>query len=1002
MALGTVLVKPQPVAVPLAREVDISEIVADFVQAFTRNPVGAQAAADVFIRVAPEALRDFVHGFEERVRLSDGRMRQLFRPFGAGLDTFVQGVEKGTIVDVLSGALEAVSKVLGELTKAKVTAFVRALFDLARKDLGISDQTLRDLVTTLSTRIITELKRDVLNGVTSAEAISRYEFGAVLDGLKSLFDEEEIKLPGLSVEVLIAVIGNVWDQARIDRLLAWIQDLLLHRDDVLTPLAAVIEARIALRAQVSVSVTPGPAPATAAMPGRGIPRDAGDAAPAGPAEDPPIAWYASWVAARTVRAPESGPFPNRFQNEHLIGFDYKHTKRETMEAIAFHSAWAMPVTEGLLLHAFSLEQGDVLSNLHIIALDAIDFGLAVGGKGPIPRWYHWTFKQLMTMFLWGFESGWSRVGADNDPYVWTNAAGDIGEVLLYWRWSFLLRELLLSFLTLRNHDKTSVIVAEAATDKPVTCNADCIEGVCYTFWELGSMLVPLIIAKTSRNKYGFVGGGPTGTFWGIAFGGFAVAAACGYLSILLARAIAGEFPRDRKRYGWLVLRDRLYGPYRFEGGFSSFGKGVETIAAGTGTVLGFIFALATSIGDSPIYTYLFADGDTDDGTYCADSLGAERFSLAGYPAASTSPYMLPWGNDMKQCVQGNMGVWSHYPDASSQQTYAYDYSHDVGTEILASRAGIITQLRDNQPDNNPNNWNFVEVMHLLVNPAGGAAAVPVPAGVAATFADGTPIPAGTLFPPYWVTGSNTPLQGLPNPVPLHPSAAILPGATPTAPGALAGAPAYYAGFNGFNAGTTFAFMDPAVDRGIAGTSAGAAFSDGTPIAPAGGVVAPGTAVPPAPGTAVFPAGTTFVFDQSNNLQPLLVTFAVYGHCIFGFMQVSTAGPSPPPGGGITQTPRPSGLVDVYRSRNAGQVRGLFVPQGRVIALSGDTGISAYNHLHTQVYGQSSNIGFGWTLPFSYSDVRHGIKHGLREGLRGNGVPRSFTFYDSGNTRIAPT
>ena len=46
--------------------------------------------------------------------------------------------------------------------------------------------------------------------------------------------------------------------------------------------------------------------------------------------------------------------------------------------------------------------------------------------------------------------------------------------------------------------------------------------------------------------------------------------------------------------------------------------------------------------------------------------------------------------------------------------------------------------------------------------------------------------------------------------------------------------------------------------------------------------------------------------------------------------------------------RAPGLVDVYRSRNAAQVRGLFVPQGRVIALSGDTGISAYNHLHTQV------------------------------------------------------
>ena len=91
--------------------------------------------------------------------------------------------------------------------------------------------------------------------------------------------------------------------------------------------------------------------------------------------------YASWVAARTVRAPESGPFPNRFQNEHLIGFDYKHTKKDD-GATAFHSAWAMPVTEGLLLHA-SAEQGDVLSNLHIIALDVIDFGLGGRRQGEI-------------------------------------------------------------------------------------------------------------------------------------------------------------------------------------------------------------------------------------------------------------------------------------------------------------------------------------------------------------------------------------------------------------------------------------------------------------------------------------------------------------------------------------------------------------------------------------------------------------------------------------------
>ena len=999
VTLGSVLVKPQPVAVPLSPQVDPVEIVTDFVEAFTRNPAGAQAAAEVFIRVVPDTVREFVGAFEEKVRLSDGKMRSLFRPFGAGLDAFVQAAEKGTVVDVLSGTLEAVSRILEQFTQEKISAFLRELFALVEKDLGVSRETLRTLVTTLATRIIGSLKHDVLNGDTSPEAISRYEFGAVLDGLKSLFDEEEIELPGLELEVLIDVVGRLWARAKIDRLLAWIQELLAHRDDVLVPLAAVIEARLTLRAQLSIEVVP--APVGSQSTGEPIESSPLDPPSRNTATDElPIAWYASWVAQRTVRARESGPFPNRFQNEHIIGFDYKHVKKETMEAIAYHSAWAMPLTEGLLLHAFSMEQGDVLSNLHILVLDAIDVGLAAGGKGPIPRWYHWTFKQLATMFLFGFESGWDRVGADNDPYVWTNAAGDIGEVLLYWRWSLLLRELLLSFLTLLNHDKDSVIVADAQSNKPVTCNADCIEGVCYAFWEFGAMLVPLIVSRSSRNKYGFVGGGPTATFWGIAFGGFAVAAAFGYLSIFLARAIAGEFPRDNSRYAWLVARDRLYGPYRFEGGFASFGAGAETIASGAGTVLGFLFMIAASIGDSPIYTYLFTDGATDDGKYCADGNADERFELSGYPQAADSPYLLPWSGAMIQCVQGNLGVWSHFP--ASRQTYAYDFSHDVGTEVLGSRAGIITQIDDTQADNNPTTWNFVEVMHLIVNPAaGGLAAVPPPAGIA-TFNDGvTPIPAGTLFPPYWDAAGN-PLQGLPPTVPLHPSAAILPGATATAPGTLPGAvPAYYDATTGFNQGTTFAFVLPNVDRGIAGVPAGATFADGTAIPIANAVVAPGTAIPPPPGTPVFATGTTFVFDQSNNLQPLLATFAVYGHLLFGFMQVSTAGVSPPVTG-ITQTPRPTGLPDVYRTRNVNQVLGLFVPQGRVIGLSGDTGISAYNHLHTHVYARANSGPLDWTLPFSYSDVRHGIKHGLREGLRTNGVPRSFTFYDSSNTRIAPT
>jgi len=70
-------------------------------------------------------------------------------------------------------------------------------------------------------------------------------------------------------------------------------------------------------------------------------------------------------------------------------------------------------------------------------------------------------------------------------------------------------------------------------------------------------------------------------------------------------------------------------------------------------------------------------------------------------------------------------------------------------------------------------------------------------------------------------------------------------------------------------------------------------------------------------------------------------------------------------------------------------------------LSGDTGISAYNHLHTHVYGVSNNGGSGLTLPFIYNDVVHTMAHGFREVFRRNGLPRAMTFYTSRNTRIAP-
>jgi len=548
-------------------------------------------------------------------------------------------------------------------------------------------------------------------------------------------------------------------------------------------------------------------------------------------------------------------------------------------------------------------------------------------------------------------------------------------------------------------------------------NNNCFDGICYFMAELGGMLLPLILSRTDRANYGFIGGTLPGSLLGKAIGGTAISWSFMYLSIFLARIPAGEFPSDWWRFVLLPLKERVYGEYKLwpthtlasgdsasTGGVSA-GEGVLYILKDlVWDVPRGAIALFMYVADFGIYHYLFSDGSTDDGEYCYDTLGVER-QFMGYPGNSdASPYRLPWAGDtLMQCVQGNMGIWSHYPQGGTQ-TYAYDFGHDKGTEVLCSRTGIITQVVDTNPDNNPNSWNSVEVMHVIIfapGSSGGLAAVPLPAGITAQFADGvTAIPADALFPPYWrMVGSPpvaTPLPGMPNPVPLHPSGAILPTGLP------AGVPAYYDGFTGLDAGTTFAFVDPAYDRAIEGVTlpAGAVFSDGTAI-PAQAVFPPGTAIapPPAPGSN-FPAGTTFLPPTSAGgaFTQLAATFCEYGHGLFGFMHITTA-PASPAVPGVTTTPRPSGLPDIYRSGTANQVRGLFVQQGQPVMLSGDTGISAYNHLHTHVLGVT---GGSLTLPFVYSDAVHDMRNGFREAVRGNGVPRAMTFYVSKNTRIGPS
>lgn len=81
----------------------------------------------------------------------------------------------------------------------------------------------------------------------------------------------------------------------------------------------------------------------------------------------------------------------------------------------------------------------------------------------------------------------------------------------------------------------------------------------------------------------------------------------------------------------------------------------------------------------------------------------------GYPDASTSLYKLPWpsGNSY-EISQGNCGPASHL----GAQRYSYDISMNIGSTVVAARAGVIEKLEEQFDDGGGcSELNFVSVRH---------------------------------------------------------------------------------------------------------------------------------------------------------------------------------------------------------------------------------------------------------------------------------------------------
>ena len=1008
MSLSALLIKPQVLAEPPAEvKGDELQLIADLIRALARNPQVAQAVGEIVADEFDNQMRSFLVSREERLRFAYGKGRNIFSPFETAIQTLINDLQDD-IFEAIPTILSLAKQMADGLSLNSVKSFVGDLWDLAEDDLEISGDALRQLVNTLFTGVIARLQQPFNDGDSSDDSIAQYDFGCAVDNLRD-FVMDELVIPRIDKQLVLEAVTKIWQQYKIDENLQTVSQALAAGEEIITPLSEIAQCIISQIETSSNTDRNNTAPlsdnrsfAGSANRGSVNTRD-NDSSETTLQEDEntTMAWYASWVAGRNVKYSSDTTQPlNIYDNPELMGFTYENISRETMERIAFHTAWIVPLLE-TIPHLASLEKGDVWSNLTNIFANGIDSLLIGWPKFNLPKWAHWAGLPIYTMLagLEGHEGRWEMPG-DDDPYIWTNILGDVGEAYIYRRISWTAREALLSILTLINNNpqqaqqwrEQALQDAERETSSAALNrqqvelawnrrNNNCFQGLAYFFGELLVMMVPGIISATDKKNYGFVGGGPSTQTWVCGFVGAGVTWGLEYLfGAMFGRELSGEWFNNRLRFAFLPLRERsvrglffsdLWGPDEFIADLwrrTAEQSWWEIMLLSVPMFLYTAFfggiGMGMRVADSLLYLYLFTDGDTEDGTYCLDPNGITR-SYPGYPDAATSPYLLPWesGTD-KQCVQNNMGIWSHYPD--DQQTYAYDFSHNMGDLVLCSRAGVVRAARDSTPSHGAAptwGWNFIEIIHVIVIPPGGTPLTGV-------------TPGSNVDSPY--TGQQ--MFGSFVPQPIDPATGIPVGGWIPYPGTTVNIPVdvvfpvYPDGFTppyrqsaAFSVGTSFAFLDPAHDRGIRGRtfSSGSTFNDGPPATPIpnGAVFAPDVTGQPAPGTN-HPEGTTFIPSTAagGNFAPLTATFGVYGHGQGGFI------------------PRVFGTPGTAPD-HADEILGEFVQQGQAIMEADDTGVSAYNHLHMHVVGVSQTQ---FTIPFVFRDV---------------GQVKAMNYYTSTNTRV---
>ncbi len=341
-------------------------------------------------------------------------------------------------------------------------------------------------------------------------------------------------------------------------------------------------------------------------------------------------------------------------------YTFKHVDADAMESVARVTAIIQSSLDALL-HLLSLEEGDYASNLVNMFGGTLWAIWKVAEDKPPPWWLEGLIVRTFGTFFASLE-GIQTKASGRKFMMWLTLAGPDYAEMLTWRYiTRLARNLLLSVLTLTNHQKPSGSGAHPR-------NREEFDAVRHVFT---LALHNLLLLAFKRKNWGVMkdASSPSPALelifvWSLVIGTL-TGLAGGFVGSLLGEVIAGDVDLEpTKNKMWL--------------------------------------AIPQAVLLTPFWLYLQQEGSTSGGTFTPYSGAA----FHGYPPKSTSPYKLPYDSTaVGSCYvgQANQGLWSHNFN-NVQQVYAYDFSLDEDSEILAARGGTVIQFSESVPNEAKPPW----------------------------------------------------------------------------------------------------------------------------------------------------------------------------------------------------------------------------------------------------------------------------------------------------------